>query len=81
MRNGPWGTATVVRSTRCERRRPHCMHLLRARMPQLLLSAQADDSRMDAAQIGGMPRKLPFTTISDVARLLQVVGPVTPAFL
>jgi hypothetical protein len=45
------------------------LHILqRARMPQRLLSVQADDSRMAAPSIEGMLRPLPFRTIGDVAR-------------
>jgi hypothetical protein len=40
---------------------------LRARMPQLLLSVQADDSTAAAPYIASMLRELPFKTIGDVA--------------
>ena len=42
--------------------------LLRARMPQPLLSVQSDETRTLAAHIGGMLRALPFQTIGDIAR-------------
>jgi hypothetical protein len=42
--------------------------LLRARMPQRLLSVQADVLRTTAPKFEGMLRELPFKTIGDIAR-------------
>ena len=44
----------------------HALH--RVRVPQPLLSVQADESRMAAPYIEGMLRELPFKTIGDVGR-------------